>query len=147
MIKGPQIAEILREGFHYITAITKPQIESLLKAGVFQMELFDQPLAEVCEPGARYVLRRNPRRAEEMQATRQSKLDLTVEEGIKQLATLCVTEIISDGKVRCGSVPQPRPDVAELIALSGIPMPAVIRCRGVKVATKKKLPPRRVKRS
>ena len=75
MIKGPQIAELLREGFHYITAITKPQIESLLKTGVFQMELFDQPLAEVCEPDTRYVLRRNPIRAGEMQATRQSKLD------------------------------------------------------------------------
>ena len=294
MIKGPQIAELLREGFHYITAITKPQIESLLKTGVFQMELFDQPLAEVCEPDTRYVLRRNPIRAGEMQATRQSKLDslarraeqantyltehvrakvataikslqqqiaklklsswvsvgqaegrravewrvdeeergevskldgcyalktdlavvqadketvhsrykdlalveqafrtsktvvlemrpihvrceastrghvlvvmlayilvrelarrwinldLTVGEGLDQLATLCVTEIISDGKVRCCTVPQPRPDVAQLIALSGIPMPAVIRSRGVKVATKKKLPPRRVKRS
>jgi len=294
MIKGPQISELIQEGFHYITAITKPQIESLLKAGVFQMDLFDQPLAEVCEPGTRYVMRRNPCRAEEMQATRQSKLDslarrtdlanlyltehprakvgtavkslqnqisklklvswvsigqaegrrevqlrldeeelaeeskldgcyvlktdltkvqadketvhsrykdlalveqafrtsktvelemrpihvrceastrghalvvmlaytlvrelarrwidldLTVEEGINKLATLCVTEIISDGKARCGTVPQPRPDVAELIALSGIPMPAVIRSRGVKVATKKKLPPRRVKRS
>jgi len=294
MIKGPQIAELMQEGFHYITAITKPQIESLLKTGVFQMELFDQPLAEVCEPGQRYVLRRNPIRAGEMQATRQSKLDslarradqanlyltehprarvatalkslqkqiaklklaswvsagqaegrrevelrideeergeeskldgcyalktdltveqvdketvhsrykdlalveqafrisktveldmrpvyvcceastrghalvvmlayilvrelarrwidldLTVEEGINKLATLCVTEIISDGKVRCGTVPQPRPDVAQLIALSGIQIPAVIRSRGVKVATKKKLPPRRVKRS
>lgn len=294
MIKGPQIAELVKQGFHYITAITKPQIEALLKTGVFQMELFDQPLAEVCEPGERYVLRRNPIRAGEMQATRQSKLDslvrradqanqyltehplakvatalkslqtritklklaswvtvgqaegrrqvelrvdeeergelskldgcyalktdltpaqasretvhsrykdlalveqafrvsktvelemrpihvrceastrghalvvmlayilvrelarrwidldLTVGEGINQLATLCVTDIISDGKVRCGTVPQPRPDVAQLIALSGIPMPAVIQIHGAKVATKKKLPPRRVKRS
>ena len=294
MIKGPQISELTQEGFHYITAITQPQIESLLKAGVLQMELFDQPLAEVCEPGARYVLRRNPRCAWEMQATRQGKLDspatradlanpylmehprakagtavkslqnqiaklklaswvsigqaegrrevqlridgeergeeskldgcyvlktdltkaradketvhsrykdlalveqafrtsktvelemrpihvrceastrghalvvmlayilvrelarrwidldLTVEEGINKLATLCVTEIISDGKTRCGTVPQPRTDVAELIALAGIPMPAVIPSRGVKLATQKKLPPRRVKRS
>ena len=80
-------------------------------------------------------------------ARRWIDLDLTVEEGINKLATLCVTEIVSDDKVRCGTVPKPRPDVAELIALSGIPMPAVIRSRGVKVATKKKLPPRRVKRS
>ena len=41
MIKSPQI-EQLGEGLHYITAITKPQIESLLRAGVIQMELFDQ---------------------------------------------------------------------------------------------------------
>jgi len=269
-------------------------IESRLKTGVFQMELFDQPLAEVCEPDVRYVLRRNPRRAEEMQATRQGKLDslagradqanqyltehprakvatalkslqkqiaklklaswvcvgqaegrreiqlhmdeeeraevakldgcyalktdltpaqadketvhcrykdlalveqafrisktvelemrpihvrcvastrghalvvilayilvrelarrwidldLTVGEGISQLATLCVTDIISDGKARCGIVPEPRPEVAELIALSGIQIPPIIRCHGAKAATQKKLPERRVKRS
>ncbi|MCX6878485.1 MAG: transposase [Verrucomicrobia bacterium] len=34
MIKGPQIAEPVTQGFHHITAITKPQIESLLKTGV-----------------------------------------------------------------------------------------------------------------
>jgi hypothetical protein len=295
MIKSPQIAELAQAGFHYITAITKPQIESLLKTGVLQMELFDQPLAEVCEQDTtRYVLRRNPRRAEEMQATRQSKLDalatrvkqanqyladhprakvatalkslqrqiaklklaswvdvgqaqdrrevelqldeqahaeeakldgcyvlktdlraeqadmhtvharykdlalveqafrtsktvelemrpihvrlesstrghalvvmlayrlvrelarrwvdldLTVGEGIRQLATLCVTEIIADGQVRCGSVPEPRPEVAQLIALSGVKMPALIQPRKAKVATKKKLPTRRIKRS
>lgn len=294
MIKGPQIDELTQQGFHYITAITKPQIESLLKTGVFQMELFEQAMAEVCEPGVRYVLRRNPRRAEEIQANRQSKLDslagrvaqanlyltehsraktatalkslqtritrlklsswvsvcevagrreielhtseqeraeeskldgcyvlktdltalqadketvhsrykdlalveqafrtsktvelemrpihvrceastrghalvvmlayilvrelarrwidldLTVGEGVHQLATLCVTELISGGQAYCGTVPQPRPDVAELIARSGIPMPAVVRIHGAKVATKKKLPKSRVKRS
>lgn len=294
MIKSPQIDELSQQGFHYITAITKPQIESLLKTGVFQMELFDQPMAEVCEPEARYVLRRNPCRAEEIQANRQSKLDslarrvdqanqyltehprakvatalkslqaritklklstwisvgqtdgrrevgmhideqergeaskldgcyvlktdlttaqadketvhsrykdlalveqafrisktvelemrpihvrceastrghalvvmlayilvrelarrwtdldLTVQEGIDRLSTLCVTEIIGGGKAQCGSVPQPRPDVAELIARSGIPIPAVIHIHRPKVATKKKLQKRRVKRS
>jgi hypothetical protein len=294
MIKSPQIAELAQAGFHYITAITKPQIQSLLKTGVLQMELFDQPLAEVFEQDTRYVLRRNPRRAGEMQFTRQSKLDalatrveqanqylaghprakvatalkslhrqiaklklaswvdvgqaqgrrevelqldeqahaeeakldgcyvlktdlraeqadkhtvharykdlalveqafrtsktvelemrpihvrlesstrghalvvmlayrlvrelarrwfdldLTVGEGIRQLATLCVTEIIADGQVRCGSVPEPRPEVAQLIALSGVKMPALIQPRKANVATKKKLPTRRVKRS
>jgi transposase len=294
MIKGPQIDELSQQGFHYITAITKPQIESLLKTGVFQMELFDQAMAEICEADVRYVLRRNPRRAAEIQATRQSKfdslakradqanhylsehplakvatalkslqthitklklsswvfidqiegrrevqlrvdeeqraeeskldgcyvlktdltpaqadketvhsrykdlalveqafrisktvelemrpihvrceastrghalvvmlayilvrelahrwidLDLTVEEGINQLATLCVTDIISAGKTRCGSVPEPRPNVADLITRSGIPMPTVIQIHGTKVATKKKLQKSRVKRS
>ena len=293
MIKGPQIDELTEHGFHYITAITKPQIESLLKAKVLQMELFDQPLVEVCEPGVRYVLRRNPRRAEEMQATRQGKLDsldaraqranqylaqhprakvttalkslqkqitalklaswvsaeqtegqrevrlrmdeeahdeeskldgcyvlktdltkeqadkeavharykdlalveqafrtsktvelemrpihvrceastrghalvvmlayilvrelarrwidldLTVGEGISKLATLCVTEVIGEGKARCATLPEPRPDVAELIVRSGIKMPRVIRIQGAKVATKKKLPKNRVNR-
>jgi hypothetical protein len=30
MIKSPQIEDLHAEGFHYITAITKPQIETLL---------------------------------------------------------------------------------------------------------------------
>src|SRR6059058_1607994 len=41
MIKSGQIADLVKVGFHYITAITKPQIETLLKAGLLQMELFD----------------------------------------------------------------------------------------------------------
>lgn len=77
MIKGPQI-ELLQQQdgeFHYITAITKPQIESRLAGGLFQMELFDEPLAEVIDQqeGVRYVLRRNPERAEQVAATRQDK--------------------------------------------------------------------------
>ena len=294
MIKGPQIEELEKHGFHYITAITKPQIQSLLKAGIFQMSLFDQHLAEVIDREVRYVLRRNPRRAEEMKATRQSKLDalnkqvaesnaylaghprgsvatrlkalrkrigklkltswaevgqvagqrkvelhldaiqreeeekldgcyvlktdhmpeqvakevvharykdlalvekafrtsktvelemrpihvrkeestrghalvvmlayrlvqelalrwmdldLTVGEGIKQLGTLCLTEVQSAGKVLCSSVPIPRPEVAELISRSGIALPMVIKRHGAKVATKKKLQNNRVTRS
>jgi hypothetical protein len=75
MIKGQQIEDLVQHGFHYITAITKPQIEKLLRTGTFQMELFDQELAEVLtEEGIRYVLRRNPVRAQEVRDTRHAKL-------------------------------------------------------------------------
>ena len=75
MIKSPQIAALAEEGFHYITALTKSQIDKLLSEGVLQMSLFDQPLAEVCTAeGLRYILRRNPVRAEEIRQTRQQKL-------------------------------------------------------------------------
>ena len=75
MIKGQQIADLAQQGFHYITAITKPQIEKLLRQGTFQMDLFDQELAEVlADEGIRYVLRRNPVRAQEVRATRHAKL-------------------------------------------------------------------------
>jgi hypothetical protein len=75
MIKGQQIAELAQHGFHYITAITKPQIEKLLRTGTLQMDLFDQELAEViAEEGLRYVLRRNPVRAQEVRDTRHAKL-------------------------------------------------------------------------
>src|SRR2546422_1469522 len=75
MIKSQQIADLAKQGFHYITAITKPQIEKLLRTGTVQMDLFDQELAEVLtDEGIRYVLRRNPVRAQEVRATRHAKL-------------------------------------------------------------------------
>jgi len=75
MIKGPQIKELGQKGFHYITAISKPQIEALLKQQVLQMELFDNPLCEVASlpDKVRYILRRNPQRAREIEQSRQSK--------------------------------------------------------------------------
>ena len=75
MIKSQQIADLAKQGFHYITAITKPQIEKLLRTGTFQLELFEQELAEVlADEGVRYVLRRNPVRAQEVRDNRQAKL-------------------------------------------------------------------------
>ncbi len=77
MIKGPQIEELAQykeHDFHYITAITKPQIEKLIKEGQIQMGLFDQTLAEITEPaGIRYVLRRNPERSLQIKQSRKEK--------------------------------------------------------------------------
>jgi len=77
MIKSMQISVIdEEEKFNYITSITKPQILKLLEREVIAMELFDEKLCEVFDEkaGLRYILRRNPRRAEEMKRTRESKL-------------------------------------------------------------------------
>jgi transposase len=74
MIKSTGIDELHKNDFFYITAITKPQIRTLLKDGVIQLGLFDAELSEVNKKGVRYILRRNPVRAEEMQVTRESKL-------------------------------------------------------------------------
>jgi hypothetical protein len=75
MIKSEQIEALGKPGFHFITAITKPQIQKLLKQGLIQLDLFDQGLAEVTDlQGVRYVLRRNPARAAELEAGRQDKL-------------------------------------------------------------------------
>src|ERR671929_112607 len=66
---------LAQHGFHYITAITKSQIEKLLRQGTLQMDLFDQAVAEVlADEGIRYVLRRNPVRAQEVRDTRHAKL-------------------------------------------------------------------------
>ena len=75
MIKSAQMASLGQRGWSYITAITKPQIERLLKSEVLQMSLFDDGLAEVTDrqTNERYVLRRNPVRQAELAATHQSK--------------------------------------------------------------------------
>jgi len=77
MIKSIEIEALNEEEkFNYITSITKPQIQKLLKREVIAMGLFDEKLAEVFdqEEGLRYILRRNPHRVEEMEWTRESKL-------------------------------------------------------------------------
>jgi len=75
MLKGQQVEDLTTQGFHYITALTKPQIDKLLRTGVVQMDLFDQEVAEVLtDEGIRYVRRRNPVRAQEMRDTRHAKL-------------------------------------------------------------------------
>src|SRR5438445_1987743 len=75
MLKSQQVEDLAQHGFHYITAITKPQIDKLLRTGTLQMDLFDQELAEVLtDEGIRYVLRRNPVRAQEVRDTRRAKL-------------------------------------------------------------------------
>ena len=285
MLKSQQVEDLLTHGLHYITAITKPQIESLLGQETITMSLFDQALAEVqTDEGVRYVLRRNPLRAQEMQTGRESKLmrvrleaqrqteylaahprakrvvalqkvqakakqlkisewvqieeknrqievrvdsealadtskldgcyvlktdltasqcakevvharykalalvewafrtsktvelemrpvyvrlaertsahalvvmlayrivqelaerwgslNLTVEEGLQELATLCATQVRVKGQARCNQIPQPRPMLQQLLDLARVKMPEVLPCKGIRVATRKKL--------
>ena len=77
MIKGPQIEQLQayqENEFHYITAITKPQIEKLLREGKIQFGLFDQELGELqLQESLRLILRRNPIRAEEIKQAREKK--------------------------------------------------------------------------
>ena len=74
MIKQGQIDLLDQKGFHYITAITKPQIRKLLVEGVFQMALFDEEICSVSWDGVRYILRCNPERANEVARSRKDKL-------------------------------------------------------------------------
>ena len=76
MIKGPQMEEISRQEFHYITALTKPQIEKLLTEKVLLLGLFDEIIAEVWTEEKRYILRRNPIRAAQVRRQRESKLEV-----------------------------------------------------------------------
>lgn len=73
MIKSLAIEELTAQGFHYITAITKPQIKTLMKRNVIQLEFFDENLCEVEDDGVRYILRRNPERVELLARNRADK--------------------------------------------------------------------------
>jgi len=292
MIKSDEIEELNKAGFHYITAITKPQVRKLLRTGVIQMALFDQHLAEVeTDEGIRYVLRRNPIRTLEVRKTRQEKLravqkevdiqnqylagharahvevaqrkvrekiqqlklsgwlseilngrvisldedkgvlaeeakldgcyvlktdltakvasketvhsrykdlalvewafrisktvtlevrpvhvrtashtrghvfvvmlsyliiaelarcwrelDVTVNEGIKQLDTICAAQLLVKGEVSCNQIPRPRPFLQQLLEAAQVNLPEVLPSKGVTVTTKKKLTSRRKKR-
>jgi Transposase DDE domain len=75
MIKSQPIADLAQQGFHYMTALTTPQMEKLLRTGTWHMDRFAQELAEVlADEGVRSVLRRNPVRAQEVGENRQAKL-------------------------------------------------------------------------
>jgi len=73
MIKSAQVEQLREADFHFIGALTKPEIEGLLRRGVLQMELFDETLCEVRQGALRYVLRRNPARADQMAESRRDK--------------------------------------------------------------------------
>lgn len=88
MIKSGQIKELKSNGFNYITAITKPQIKTLIKENIIQLGLFDENIFEVCYEGIRYILRRNPIRAGEINLIRQQKqkkIELLVEKKNKYI--------------------------------------------------------------
>jgi transposase len=75
MLKHAQIEELGAIDWNYITALTKPQLESLLEQGVIQLNLFDENICQVEQIGRRLILRRNPKRAEEVGTNRQCRLD------------------------------------------------------------------------
>ncbi len=115
MLRGPQLEALNAVGFHYITAISKPQIETLLAAGTLQLELFDQPLGEIIAPGAvpqppdsggapappmeRYILRRNPVRQAEMAESRAAK-------------ALALARSVEEANIYLRDHPRARPAVA-----------------------------------
>ena len=53
MIKHAQIDPLEAADFRYITAITKPQIESMIKQDIIQLGLFDENLVEIFDENVR----------------------------------------------------------------------------------------------
>ena len=86
MIKSKQIDLLDGNDFHYISAITKPQIRTLLSKGIIQLGLFDDDLCEVSEGTTRYSLRRNPIRQQEIAQNRDDRLQ-SLQEFARQQTT------------------------------------------------------------
>src|ERR671919_329416 len=127
MIKSQQIQALGERQFHYITAITKPQIEALLKGGVLQLDLFDETLAKEL-------------------AARWQPFDLTVPEGLDQLATLCLTKVRVKHQAPYHQIPTPRNTLQCLLDAAQVRLPKVLPSRGGSVTTKTKLQYRRKKK-
>ncbi len=76
-------------------------------------------------------------------AVRWQDIDVTVEEGIKELSTLCAQEVSFNGKESCNQIPEPRASVKKLIGAARVRMPEALPSKGIVVSTKKKLTDRR----
>lgn len=63
MVKSKGIKALHEAHLRYITALTDPQIRSLLGQKILQLELFSEQLCEVESGGVRYVLRKNEKEA------------------------------------------------------------------------------------
>jgi hypothetical protein len=83
-----------------------------------------------------------------MRALRQAgaHLDLTVEEGIAQLATLWAIEVQLVGQETVCRIPKPRPSSQRLLEAVGMHLPEALLPRKARVVTRKHLPERRKKR-
>ena len=71
-------------------------------------------------------------------------LDTTVQEGIDELQTLGLTEILDHGRPLCARIPVPRSSIQELLTATNVILPQVLPCKGTRVSPKRKLPSRRL---
>ena len=83
-----------------------------------------------------YLIRRELQRA-------WAPLDLTVEEGLDQLQTLCSMEIRLDGGGSCLQIPAPRAQSRALLQAADVTLPEALPHTDARVVTRKKLPSRR----
>lgn len=74
-----------------------------------------------------------------------AEFDLTVEEGLRELSTLCSIEIRVKGQGSCLKIPKPRKMSGELLKALDITLPEVLPQRKVNVVTRKKLNKQRKK--
>ena len=83
-----------------------------------------------------YLIRRELSRA-------WADLDITVEEGLHQLQTLCSMEMQIEGGGSCLRIPQPSAACRALLKAADLRLPEALPHRKIVVVTRKKLPERR----
>jgi len=79
-------------------------------------------------------------------ANRWNQINLTIKEGIDELATLCADEIVVKGVPRCNKIPQPRSSLKQLLDAASVSLPEVLPCKSIRAASRKKLPENRITR-
>lgn len=75
-----------------------------------------------------------------------AELDVTVEEGLEQLKTLCSIEIRANNGGTCLRIPEPRATSRALLKALDLHLPEALSHTDVPVVTRKKLPEQRKKR-
>lgn len=75
MLKRIPLEAIQDYEYKFITAITKPQIESLIGDDIIQLGLFDTDIGEVIDGNLRYIFRRNPIRVAEIEDSRMARFN------------------------------------------------------------------------
>ena len=70
-------------------------------------------------------------------------LDLTAAEGLSQLDRLCAMEVSIKDRDYCTRLPEPSPEMKELLKALKVKLPKALPKSEIKVDTKKKLPSRR----
>jgi hypothetical protein len=146
MIRSEQMAEAKAAGFHYITAMTKPQIEGLLRKGTFQIELFEEKVTEVAGADKRrYVLSPTPSRPTPVDFERGHRCsERTVAAG-RMLCRLNVMELVAteSGEVVTRLLPQPSALQQQLLESLKLTLPEKVPAAKVTVGTRVKLSNRR----
>jgi transposase len=74
MVKSAGKKALDQAGFHYISALTDPQIRLLLAKKTIQLELFAEQVCEAEADGVRYILRKNPEEARRLRHRLEDKL-------------------------------------------------------------------------
>lgn len=75
MIKKDQIKEVNNHNCNYITALTLPQLEKLIRDKVLFIENFEPSLKEIFIDNIRLIYRRNPERAKELMNARMERFE------------------------------------------------------------------------